>query len=280
MQIGKCPFHAESPLPQLRGIFVTGTDTEVGKTMIAGAIARELRRGGQRVAVFKPAASGCRRGRGELLSADAEFLAACADSPQPLSEITPVRYGLSLAPNVAARHEDRPVDLDAIFDAYSRLEGQADTVVVEGVGGLLCPISDDVWVVHLAQMLRLPVVIVARAGLGTINHTLLTLHAARSAGLSVAGVVINRYPPDLQMDPTAQYPACEDADLSILTNPEQIAQRGQVPILAVVPDDSESSVEEATIGPGVGMAMSQVDWQAVVDSRIPIRPRDDGQGAD
>ncbi|MDY6914211.1 MAG: dethiobiotin synthase, partial [Planctomycetota bacterium] len=179
------------PLPRLRGLFVTGTDTEVGKTLIAGAIARRFRKAGRRVDVFKPVASGCRRERGELISTDAEFLAACAESTRTLAEITPLRFAAALAPNVAARREGRDVDLEAIFDAYDRLDREA--VIVEGVGGLLCPISDDFWVVHLAMMMALPVVIVVRAGLGTINHTLLTLHAARSAGLNVAGVVVNRY---------------------------------------------------------------------------------------
>jgi dethiobiotin synthetase len=221
-------------LPRLRGLFVTGTDTGVGKTLIAGAIARSLRRAGQAVEVFKPAATGCRSARGQLVSQDAEFLASCADSMRMLSEIAPVRYRTAVAPNVAAELEHRPVDLSLIFDAYKRIDagrengdretgtdsvsdvqktvsvpvsrkngdrhhsqktenGASPLVVVEGIGGLLCPIADDFWVIHLARMMALPLVIVARAGLGTINHTLLTLHAARSAGLRVAGVVLNRY---------------------------------------------------------------------------------------
>jgi len=186
-------------LPRLRGLMVVGTDTEVGKTLIAGAIAHCLKRSGRRVEVFKPAASGCRREREGLISTDAEFLAACAESRRTLAEISPVRYAAALAPNVAAEREHRPVDLAAIFESYARLEGACDCVIVEGVGGLLCPINDEFWVIHLAKMLCLPLVIVARAGLGTINHTLLTLYAARSAGLEVAGVVINRY----RIDPAA-----------------------------------------------------------------------------
>jgi dethiobiotin synthetase len=255
-------------LPRLSGVFVTGTDTEVGKTLIAGAIARTLSKQGMKVEVFKPAATGCPRQREQLVSADADFLAACSDSRRTLSEITPVRYAAAVSPNVAAQRERRPVDLDAIFRSYASLAGQCDAVVVEGVGGLLCPISDDFWVIHLALMTRLPVLIVARPGLGTINHTLLTLHAARSAGLSVAGVIINRY----QVDPAAQRQLESkaepythgDAELATWTNPEQIARRGNVEVLAIVPDDPESSVEKAVLGNDVLFAIGQVNWKKML----------------
>lgn len=240
-------------LPKLPGLFVTGTDTEVGKTLVAGAIARSLRGIGTRVAVFKPVASGCRHSREGLVSSDAEFLAACADSTAPLAEIAPVRYASPLAPNAAAQREGRAVDLGAVFEAYRRLAGQADLVIVEGIGGLLCPLTDEFWCIHLARMMDLAVVIVARAGLGTINHTLLTLHAARSANLRVAGVVINRYQPDGEPEP----------DLSVLTNPAQIAERGKTPVLALVPDEPANSVEEATLGPDTRFVVDQVDWRRI-----------------
>lgn len=250
-------------LPAARGLFVTGTDTEVGKTLVAGAIARHLRRRGRRVAVFKPVASGCRRVRGQLVSADAEFLAACADSPHTVSEITPMRYASPLAPNVAAEREGSPVDLEAIFDAYGAIVANADVVIVEGVGGLLCPISDAFWVIHLAGLTALPLVVVARAGLGTINHTLLTLHAARSAGLYVAGVVINRYPPDLLADVQGGLTVAGADDLSVLTNPHQIAARGRTGVLAIVPDEPDNSVERITIAPDTQYAIDQTDWDAL-----------------
>jgi len=263
-------------LPRLAGLFVTGTDTGVGKTLIAGAIAKYLRGRGRAVEVFKPAATGCRRKREMLVSADAEFLAACADSRRPLAEITPVRYTTPAAPNVAAERERRPVDLDAIFQSYARLENACEAVIVEGVGGLLCPISDDFWVIHLARMMHLPMIVVAHSGLGAINHTLLTLHAARSAGLEVAGVVINRYqidpvaskapgggesPPPAPMSPEGGH---AQADAAVCANPAQIAQRGGVQVLAIVPDEPANSVEKATIGPDTRFAIGQVDWEKVV----------------
>src|SRR5690554_3147787 len=98
-------------LPRTAGIFITGTDTEVGKTLVAGAIARCLRGRGRRVEVFKPVATGCRRTREGLVSADAEFLAACAESRRTLAEICPLRYAHAVAPNIAAERAGRPVDL-------------------------------------------------------------------------------------------------------------------------------------------------------------------------
>ncbi len=262
---------ADQKLPRLNGMFVTGTDTEVGKTMIAGAICRSLYKSGVNVEPFKPAASGCRHSRGELISSDAEFLAACADSSRPLSEITPVRLATALAPNVAAAHENRAIDVHAIFDAYRRLEGNADAVVVEGVGGLLCPISDDLWVIHLAKMMALPLVIVARPGLGTINHTLLTIHAARTAGLTVAGVIINRY----QIEPWQQEriandinsPTHGDNDRAMFTNPQQIADRGNVPVLALVPDDTDSDVEQARLGDDIQCAIDRIPLKKIAGLR-------------
>ena len=255
-------------MPILRGLFITGTDTEVGKTLIAGAIARNLRHAGMKLEVMKPVATGCRHAREGLVSSDAEFLAACADSRRLLSEIAPLRYAAALAPNVAAQREGKAVDLEAIFHEYRRLEGAADMVIVEGIGGLLCPISEDFWVIHLAKLLALPVVIVARAGLGTINHTLLTLHAARSAGLKVAGVVINRYRLEPAAEKELKNPAQPytrgDADLAIYTNPAQIAKLGGAAILAIVPDEAENSVEKATIGPNTQFAIDQVDWMELM----------------
>lgn len=256
-------------LPRLKGLLVVGTDTGVGKTLIAGAIARQLLRHRRQVEVFKPAATGCRHDREGLVSEDAEFLAKAAESRRMLAEICPLRFSRATAPNVAAQWSHQAVDLEAMFAAYRQLEGQCEAVVVEGVGGLFCPISDDFWLVHLAKLLALPVVIVARAGLGTINHTLLTLFAARRAGLIVAGVVINRYLLEPPAGPSrADMPQfAQDADLAMFTNPDQMALRGNVPILAIVPEDAESSVQKACIGSDTQFAISQVDWEKIMALR-------------
>ncbi len=245
---------AYPPLPKARGLMVTGTDTDVGKTVVAGAIARSLRLAGQAVEVFKPIASGCRIDvRHKLTSADTDFLSACAESKRTLAEITPIRFREALAPNVAAARADRPIDLQAVFDAYARLTESGDPIIVEGVGGLLCPLTDEFWVIHLAKLMALPLVVVARPELGTINHTLLTIHAARSAGLDVAGVVINRWPADP-----------EPTNVAIQTNPDQIIARGQVDVLALVPNDAETSVEKATLGPQTQLTIDRVDWLSLM----------------
>jgi dethiobiotin synthetase len=254
------------PLPSLKGVMVVGTDTEVGKTLVAGAAARSLRRAGYSVEVFKPAASDCRRTAGGLVSGDAEFLAAAADSRRTLAEITPARLARALAPNVAAELEHRPVDLNAILAEYTRLEGQSDVVVVEGIGGLLCPITDAFWVIHFAKLTGLPLVVVARPGLGTINHTLLTIHAARTAGLRVAGVIINRYrlePPTGETLEEAARPARSDDERAMLTNPLQIARLGRTRVLAFVPEEADNSVEQATIGRDTQYNVDQVPWEDI-----------------
>ena len=253
-------------LPRMKGLFVTGTDTGVGKTLIAGAIARSLRRSGRNVEVFKPVATGCRRSRGQLVSEDAEFLAACADSKLMLAEIAPLRFSAAVAPNVAAEREGRVVDLEAIFSGYRRIAELAEAVVVEGVGGLLCPISGDFWVIHLAAMMKLPTVIVAEAGLGTINHSLLTIHAAKSARLDVAGVVVNRYllEPPGAVSAGAPPKLKNDNELAMYTNPSQIAARGHLAVLAIVPEEPANSVSRGIIGPDTRFAIDQVDWPSIM----------------
>src|SRR5271154_5156396 len=125
------------------GLFVTATDTEVGKTVVAGAIAEYLRRGGKRVAVCKPVATGCPRRREGLVSEDAEFLAACADARHPLDVICPQRFAEPLAPAVAAARAKKPVDESAIDAAIAEMSAVSDIMILEGVGGLLVPIADN-----------------------------------------------------------------------------------------------------------------------------------------
>src|SRR5579884_3028539 len=176
------------------GLFITGTDTDVGKTVVAGAIADWFRRRGFRVAVCKPVATGCVRRREGLVSEDAEFLAHCADARASLDEMCPQRYAEPLAPAIAAERAGRPLDWEAIDRSVWRMSGDADVMIVEGVGGLMVPLDGKHTVCDMAGWLGAPAVVVARAGLGTINHTLLTVNALREVKVAVAGVVINRYP--------------------------------------------------------------------------------------
>jgi dethiobiotin synthetase len=248
-------------LPRARGVFVTATDTEVGKTAVAGAVAAALARAGRKVGVFKPVASGCRKVGlpARLVSDDGQFLAACSRTAQPDDLIVPIRLAPALAPNVAARRSGRAIDLEAVFAAYRQSVADSETMVVEGVGGLLCPITDEFWVIHLARLCRLPLVIVARPDLGTINHTLLTIHAARAAGLDVAGVIVNRVPAD--------NPLVDDAAVAVETNPAQIAALSGAPVLALAPDDPQTSVEHGRLGEDLRYAIDTVDWARLVDRR-------------
>lgn len=234
-----------SPLT-IPGLFVTATDTGVGKTLIAAAIAQTLRSRGRRVAVLKPAASDCYRAREGLISEDAEFLASASDTHHPLDLICPNRYEEPLAPGVAAQRANRPMDWDAIQRSIHLMTPDSDCMIVEGAGGLLVPMDDKHTVRHLIVALAIPTIVVARPGLGTINHTLLTIESLRSVGAMVAGVVINRYPPD-------------GAGIAEETSPRQIERFGKVPILCIVP---EAVYTPPHISPEVLAAIGQVDWES------------------
>ena len=231
-----------SPIP---GLLITGTDTGIGKTLIAGAIAAHLRKQGFRVGVLKPAASGCVHRREGLVSEDAEFLAHCADAPHPLDLIAPQRFAEPLAPAVAAQRAGTLFDWEAVQRSMNIIARDSDVLLVEGVGGIMVPMDERHTMLDLARWLRLPAVVVARANLGTINHTLLTTDALRGAKVKVAGVVINRYP--------AEMPGVAEE-----TNPRAIERWGKVPVLAIVPDVKEPI--GLAIPPDIDAAIATVDW--------------------
>jgi len=168
-------------------IFVTGTDTGCGKTAVACALARSLRAAGRRVRVLKPIETGCERG----VPADALALAEAAQDDAPLERLCPYRLALPAAPEVAAHAEGVAIDLERIEAALARARSDADLVIVEGAGGLLVPVTSGLDMAGLAAHLGLPLLVAARASLGTINHTLLTLEAARTRKLRLLGVVVS-----------------------------------------------------------------------------------------
>jgi dethiobiotin synthetase len=176
----------------MAGVFVTGTGTEVGKTVVAGAIARTAAEKGQRVRVFKPAVSGL--DEVDAAGPDHEFLRRAAGSEQSDDEIAPYRYGPAVSPHLAAALIGGPIDPKRLRDGVAAAAQGADLLVVEGVGGLLVPLRADYLVRDFAVDLGLPVVVVASPGLGTINHTLLTIESVRAAGLDPALVVLNPWP--------------------------------------------------------------------------------------
>lgn len=169
---------------------MTGTGTEVGKTVVAAAIARSLAAAGKAVAVFKPAVTGLE----ELGEPDHALLRRAAGSRQGDEEIAPYRYGPPVSPHLAAALAGKEIEPSRLRAAARTAAERADFLVCEGVGGLLVPLASDYLVRDLAADLGLPLAIAAPPGLGTINHTLLTIEAARSAGLLVAEVVLTPWP--------------------------------------------------------------------------------------
>jgi len=184
-----------SPTPpertRLRGLFVTGTDTGVGKSVLAAAVCAALAQRGERVAAFKPVVTGTDDPPGDW-PRDHELLAA--QTGQQPSEVTPHTFGPAVSPHLAAEMAGETVDPEGFADAARVAADGADLLVCEGVGGLMVPLARDYVVRDLAVELGLPLVIAARPGLGTISHTLLTVSAARDAGITVAGVVITPWP--------------------------------------------------------------------------------------
>lgn len=178
-----------------RGIFITGTDTGAGKTFVCRGLARALRGRGWDIGVMKPVESGCRRVDGRLVPEDAVLLQESAGSSDRLEEINPYALEHPLAPALAAELEGVDIRTEIIQQAYLRLAERHDLVLVEGAGGLLAPITGDYFMADLARDLGLPLLLVSRAQLGTINHTLLTLSHALRMGIHVLGVVMNNVTP-------------------------------------------------------------------------------------
>ncbi len=174
-----------------KGIFITGTDTGVGKTYVAAGIAAALRSAGVDVGVMKPAETGCRTRNGRLVPSDAVRLTNAAGVRDSLSLINPYRFREPLAPAVAAGLEGRKINPGRILDAFHKLCRKHEFMIVEGAGGIMVPLSERYLYLDLAKALGLPVVVVARPGLGTINHTLLTVSALEKRGLTIAGIIIN-----------------------------------------------------------------------------------------
>jgi dethiobiotin synthetase len=205
--------------PELPGLFVTGTDTEVGKTVVASAIAATLAARGERVAVFKPVVTGLDEATGA--PPDHGLLRASAHSSQRLDEVSPYRFGPPLSPHLAAELAGTSIEPDRLLAGAARAGAGADALIVEGVGGLLVPLAPNYLVRDFARALELPLVIVSRPGLGTINHTLLTLEAARAAGLEVVAVVFTEWP--------------DDAGNPELSNRETVAALGAVEVATLGP---------------------------------------------
>lgn len=211
-------------MQRIPGLFITGTDTGVGKTHVAAIIARQLFADGRKVGVYKPAASGCSRTNGVLVSGDAVALWNAAGQPGEFERVCPQCFEAPLAPHLAAIAEGRRLDGRLLRQGIEYWRERSEIVLVEGAGGLMSPMGDHEYVADLAEEFGFPVIVVARNVLGTINQTLQTLITASvfREGLPIAGVVLNH--------PVA--PAAKDASLS--QNRRELAIRCVPPILAEV----------------------------------------------
>lgn len=220
-----------------KGFFITATDTGVGKTIVAGALIRAVRSLGIKTGAMKPVESGCVREGEVLIPSDGMFLKQAAHMDDPVTLVTPSCFESPLAPLPASEIEHREVDLGEITAAFGRLSKRYEAVIVEGVGGLLVPITKKATVLTLARDFGLPLIVVARPGLGTINHTMLTVSCALKEGLAVAGVIIN-------------YSQPPENSLAEKTNPKLLSQVCPVPLIGILPylkSLDERSLEKAAI---------------------------------
>ncbi len=208
------------------GIFITGTDTEIGKTVVAGGLAAALKTAGVNVGVMKPIASGGIEHEGRIVSEDAILLKHAARVDDALDLINPICLRQPLAPSVAAEIERVSIDLRQIDEAFAQLCQRHEFMVVEGIGGIAVPICEEMLVANLAQRFQLPLLVVARPNLGTINHTVLTVEFARSYSLEICGIVLN---------------ASQEGSKGIAeqTNPKELTRLTQLPILGAVPFDEQ-----------------------------------------
>ena len=223
-----------------QGIFITGTGTEIGKTVIAGGLAASLKQAGMNVGVMKPISTGD--------TADAQFLKHAAQVDDERSLINPIYLRHPLAPSVAARMEGREINVSCVETAFAELQQKYDFVIVEGVGGIAVPIQDDFLVVHLIKRLQLPILIVAQAGLGTLNHTLLTVAYAQQFELQITGIVLNGL-------------RAETAGLAEATNPAEIENLTGVPVVGIVPYEKRLDTAHPDVTFLAEFTNQHVAWQ-------------------
>ncbi len=220
-----------------RGFFVTGTDTGVGKTVVAAALIKAIHAHGMTACGMKPIETGCSLVGKNPCPSDGMFLKKVAGMEETIASITPYCFETPVAPSLASEMESRPISTEVILERFGELLRRYHAVVVEGVGGILVPIRKDYYVIDLIKELSLPVIIVARPSLGTLNHTLLTVHHALKGGIRVAGVVIN-------------FTRRPEGTVAENTNPLVLQQLSPVPVLGVFPylkSLSNEDIEKAAL---------------------------------
>lgn len=202
-------------------VFVTGTDTEIGKTIVSAGLALALKNRGIDVGVMKPAATDCPGRKGRRVSEDVEYLLGACASDDERDVVCPYMFREPLAPEVAADIEKEQIDIRKITGAFKKLAAKHEVLIVEGAGGLFVPIKKRFFMIDLIAKLCAPMILVARPGLGTINHTLLSCEAARARNLDLLGIIINNYP--------------KNPSIAEKTNPDMIQKYSRTTLLGVMP---------------------------------------------
>ena len=223
-----------------KGLFITGTDTGVGKTFFACGLAALLKDSGYRVGVMKPAETGCEERDGKLVPQDAIRLREASGCDEPLEKICPYRLPEPLAPSIAAERAGVRIDVDHLLNVYGDISSKHDLTLVEGAGGLMVPLLSSYTYADLARVLKVPVLVVAANKLGAINHLLLTLEHARCKGLTVLGYVLNS--------------VADDNSLAAETNREVLAGLTGVQCLGELP-----LIEAAPAGKNLPLDMLEVE---------------------
>jgi dethiobiotin synthetase len=205
-----------------KGLFITGTDTGVGKTMITALLGKAFKDKGLNIGVLKPIATGCVKIGDELVSEDAVFLKEYIGLKSSLEEICPIKYELPVSPLAAQMETQKEFNSRSIFEHLKKMEQKYEFIFVEGIGGLMVPLKHKYYVLDLIKEIRYPVIIVAKPNLGTLNHTLLTILQLKAKEIDIIGMIINHSQ------------ECSD-DVSVKTNIKILEQETGVKVLGVVP---------------------------------------------
>ncbi len=228
-----------------KGVFITGSDTGVGKTVVAGAVAAAVKTQGLDVGIMKPISTGAREIGGKLVSDDARYLKEIVGSKDDDDLINPLRFRPALAPTLAASENGITIDLEKVWKSFEELKDKHDFVVVEGIGGLMVPIGEKLLVADMALKMDLAIVIVCKHSLGSINHTLLTVECAKGRGLRVKGIVIN------MLNKGKEFVS-------------EIEKYSSVPIIGTIPFKKDVSVDNCTCGDIVEHFRQEVNISRII----------------
>lgn len=220
-----------------KGLFITGTGTDVGKTFVTGLLLKKLRESGYAAGYYKAAASGEEQRDGEWIPVDADYVKRVANLPDEYDDLVSYRYKTAVSPHLASKIEGNPATLSKVVADYRKMAQKYDLVTMEGSGGIICPIrwDDDekLLLVDLIRALKLPILIVADSGLGCINNTVLTVQYAQSRRIPIAGIIMNNFHPGDRMEEDNKY---------------MIEQLTGVPVVATVQEsDTELNLDAETL---------------------------------